>query len=69
MKENLLLTIHCKMQCNSWPDENMIRDVIVAVQPILSRQAPFGAVDFSIIKIVAVQFGDQPSVSIGKQWI
>lgn len=69
MKENLLLTIHCKMQCNSWPDENMIRDVIVAIQPVLSRQAPFGAVYFSIIKIVAAQFGNQPLVSTGKRWI
>lgn len=67
MKENLLLTIHCKMQCNSWPDENMIRDVIVAAR---SEQAdPFGAVYFSIIEIVAVQFGNQPCVSIGKPWI
>lgn len=55
------------MQCNSWPDENMIRDVIVAAR---SEQAdPFGAVYFSIIEIVAVQFGNQPCVSIGKPWI
>jgi len=42
------------MRCNSWTDENLIRDIIVAVKPVLRRQTLFRAVYFSIIKIVAV---------------